>query len=100
MSGTDEPEMRQIELAENLDLSAATPLHESILAMRGNDMVIDASAVERVGGQCLQVLLSAQKSWEEDKASFSIENASEQFLSGLTLLGVEPESLHVKEVLQ
>jgi chemotaxis protein CheX len=100
MNATSQTEPRHLQLAENLDLTAVSPLHENLLSMRGSDIVIDASAVERVGGQCVQLLLSAHKSWVEDKASFEIENASENFTSALALLGIEPGSLHVKEALQ
>lgn len=100
MNATNQTETRHLQLAENLDLTAVAPLHESLMAMRGSDMVIDASAVERMGGQCVQLLLSAHQSWEEDKAAFRIENASENFLAALAVLGVEPGNLHVGEVLQ
>lgn len=92
-----EPETRQLQLAENLDLTAAVPLHETLLSMRGEDLLVDAASVERLGGQCVQLLLSARQSWAEDDASFAIENPSQNFLSALTILGVEPGSLNVKE---
>ncbi len=98
MSATD-TETRQLQLAENLDLTAAVPLHETLLTMRGEDLVIDASPVERLGGQCVQLLLSARQSWAEDDASFAIEKPSQNFLSALAILGVEPGSLNVKEEL-
>jgi len=96
MNASKPPEPRQLQLVENLDLTAVAPLHENLMSMRGNDVVIDASSVERMGGQCVQLLLSAHRSWAEDEASFEIENASENFLSAIALLGVEPGDLHVK----
>ena len=42
-----------------LDLSAAGPLAASLLRRRGSPLALDGSAVERLGGQCLQVLLAA-----------------------------------------
>ncbi|MCR9137864.1 MAG: STAS domain-containing protein [Alphaproteobacteria bacterium] len=100
MNASKPPEPRHLQLAENLDLTAVAPLHENLTSMRGEDLVIDASAVERLGGQCVQILLSAHQSWAEDDASFQIENASENFLAAIALLGVEPGDLHVTEVLQ
>ena len=43
-----------------LDLKAAASLQAAILAHRGQALELDASAVQRLGAQCLQVLLSAQ----------------------------------------
>ena len=98
MSAT-EPETRQLQLAENLDLTAAGPLHETLLSMRGEDLVVDAASVERLGGQCVWLLLSARQNWAEDDVAFAIENPSQNFLSALAILGVEPGSLNVKEEL-
>ena len=44
-----------------LDLRAAAPLADEFKARRGADINIDASNVERLGAQCAQVLLSAEK---------------------------------------
>lgn len=100
MSAETENQAGRLELAENLDLTAVTPLHQSLLAARGEALVVDASAVDRVGAQCIQLLLSARRSWDDDDVPFRVDAPSETFLSALTLLGVEPESLHVKEATQ
>ena len=42
-----------------LDLAQADALKAALLPMRGQSVVIDASRVERLGGLCLQVLISA-----------------------------------------
>ena len=55
--------MARLSLAPILDLSAAVPLRALLLAHRGQDLELDGSAVVRVGGQCLQVLLAAKRSW-------------------------------------
>jgi len=49
-----------------LDIRAAGPLKAEILALRGQALTLDASAVERLGGLCLQVLLSARAAWADD----------------------------------
>ncbi len=87
-----------IELAENLDLTAATPLTERLLAARGEPIIIDASKVERVGGQCLQVLLSAVVTWKADMMPLEIAEPSEGFENGLRLLGLSVDSLIEKEI--
>jgi len=55
-----------IALSAVLDLRAAEPLKAQLLAVRGQEATLDASAVERLGGLCLQVLLSALATWRAD----------------------------------
>jgi chemotaxis protein CheX len=74
-------------LAETLDLVAATPLATALLAKRGQDIAIDASAVRRLGGQCLQVLLAARAAWLADGRFFRITVVSAEFAHGLTQFG-------------
>ena len=79
-----------IQLPDTLDLIAARPLAKTLLSMRGSDVKIDASQVTRVGGQCLQVLLSAAATWDADHAILEVVSPSAEFIGGLKLLGVEP----------
>ena len=94
----DDTKSALIELPEHLDLTAATPLTERLLAARGEAIVIDASKVERLGGQCLQVLLSAVVTWKADMVPLEITKPSEGFESGLRLLGLSVDSLIEKEI--
>jgi chemotaxis protein CheX len=77
-----------VELAPILDLKAAAPLAAEFLALRGKPVDVDASRVERLGGQCLQVLLSAAKTWRIDEVHFALVNPSSEFSEGLDRLGV------------
>lgn len=86
-----------LELAAILDLNAAQPLHERLLSLRGKDVAVDATLVERVGGQCLQVLLSARRSWERDKAGFTITGASDAFVNALRQMGFASDLTPAKE---
>ena len=79
-------------LSEVLDLKAALPLAESLLAQRGSELMIDASRVERLGAQSLQILLSAMSTWHADGLSMEFIEASEPFIRGLELFGIDPES--------
>lgn len=74
-------------LADSLDMTAAGPLHKALLGRRGQALTVDASQVRRVGGQCLQVLLSAQSTWAADGAEFQIVDPSPEFADGLVLMG-------------
>ena len=40
-------------------------------------MVLDASAVQRLGGLCLQILLSARKTWAADGVNLSLGSVSQ-----------------------
>lgn len=62
-----------------LDLKAAEPLKAELLAHRGRVLVVDASGVERLGGLCLQVLLSAVRLWEHDKINLRLATPSDSF---------------------
>ena len=55
-----------------LDIRAAGPLQAEILASRGQALTLDASAVERLGGLCLQVLLSARSTWAADGQALTV----------------------------
>ena len=68
-----------ISLPAVLDLAQAEPLKAALLPMRGQSVVIDASRVERLGGLCLQVLISAQQSWARDGHSLKIDAVSREF---------------------
>ena len=82
------PEIRKsVVLAPVLDLKAAGPLADELLAARGAELQIDGAAVQRVGAQCLQVLVAARRTWAADRAGFAIVAASEQLQDTATLLG-------------
>jgi len=74
-------------LADTLDVNAAGPLTLTLLELRGQPLALDASQVRRIGGQCLQVLLSAQATWAVDGQAFDIVSPSPDFADGLALLG-------------
>ena len=85
-----------ITLGDSLDMTAAAPLVRELLARRGHPVALDASQVRRLGGQCLQVLLSAQVTWSADGAAFEIVNPSPEFAEALALMGADhlgPQSL-------
>lgn len=76
-----------LRLAEVLDLKAAVPLRSALMEARGAPVQIDASSVQRVGGLCLQVLMSARQTWVLDGAPLRIVNPSTEFTDGLALFG-------------
>ncbi len=93
MTTISDPSPRILELAAVLDFRAAAPLTESLLAMRGTALTIDTSRVERIGGQCLQVLLSAKQTWSADETALSFTNLTPGFVESLRLLGIAEADL-------
>jgi len=89
-----------VELQEFLDLKAAAPLAAELLARRGEELGIDASRVRRLGGQCLQVLLSAAMTWRADEVPLAFVNPSPDFIEGLERLGIAPATLIEQELRQ
>lgn len=68
-----------LKLPAVLDLNAAEPLKAELLARRGQGVIIDASDVERLGGLCLQVLLSAKRTWAADGVNLKLAPLSDAF---------------------
>ncbi|WP_333588211.1 STAS domain-containing protein [Phenylobacterium sp.] len=90
----------EVSLSPVLDLQAAEPLRAELMALRGRPLRVDASQVSRMGGLCLQVLLSARASWAEDGMSLRVEAPSEGFLEQLAAFGApqidfEPEGANL-----
>ena len=73
-----------------LDLVAAEKLHGQLVALRGRPLDIDASAVERMGGLSLQVLLSAQKTWAADGGSLRFSALSPAFQQSWDMFAAPP----------
>jgi anti-anti-sigma regulatory factor len=78
-----------LRLPASLDLPAARPLAAALLEHRGQPITIDASAVGQIGAQCVQVLLSAKRTWDADGVSLSIVNCAARMIEDLKLIGIE-----------
>lgn len=76
-----------LRLPSNLDIKSTSPLVEALLPLRGADLQIEASGVTHLGSQCLQLLLSAKKTWESEGFFCHITSPSEAFGEGLEHLG-------------
>ncbi len=89
-----------IRLPEFLDLAAAKPLARTLLERRGTPIVIDGSAVSQLGAQCVQVLLSAKKTWNADGVPLSLVNCAPRMVEDLHHLGIDPATLMSGELAQ
>jgi len=88
---------KSLSLAPVLDLNEASALHTQLMGLRGNPLVIDASAVERVGALCAQVLMAGAKSWEEQGQPFTFGKVSDPFMKTMQLIGVNIDHLLAQE---
>ena len=52
-------------------------------------VVLDGSQVDRVGAQCLQVLLSATATWQADGMELTVEEPSPAFAAALQTAGLD-----------
>jgi chemotaxis protein CheX len=88
---------KSLSLEKVLDLNEATALHGKFMALRGSDVTVDASSVERAGAHCVQVLMSAAKTWEEEKHAFTFSRMSDALAKTMQLIGVNYDHLLAKE---
>lgn len=91
---------KTLNLAAVLDLNEASALRDKLLSLRGHDLSIDASAVERVGALCAQVLMAAEKTWDQDTQSLTFSKVSDAFQKTMQLIGVDIDHLLAKEIRQ
>ena len=91
---------KTISLAAVLDLNEASLLRGKLMGLRGSDVAVDASGVERVGALCVQVIMAAAKTWDEDKLSFTFSKVSDAFQKTMQLIGVDIDHLLAKEIRQ
>jgi chemotaxis protein CheX len=82
-----------LELPSILDLIAAPGLLEAFISRRGHTLAVNAGAVQRLGAQCLQVLLAARAAWAADGQILLLENLSDEFSASLELMGATLEDL-------
>ncbi|WP_244497787.1 STAS domain-containing protein [Aureimonas sp. AU40] len=80
-----------------LDITASAGLHTTLLAHRGTPLALDASAVKRLGGQCLQLLISANRTWVADGVPLRLSGVSEAFERDLGLMGLTCDELLQRE---
>jgi len=84
------PPNEPLQLPEVLDLPAATSLAAALLDRRGRPTVVDALLTQRPGAQCLQVLLSAIKTWADDGVPLAFVNCGPLLIEHLRFLGIDP----------
>ena len=86
-----------VRLAEILDRAEAAHLLAILIERRGQELTLDASGVCRIGGQCLQILMSTAATWSSDAVAFAVADASQEFIAGVELFGVDPQRLSPRD---
>lgn len=74
-------------LPARLDGSTAALVTEGLRSLRGQPLDLCGFDVERVGGQGLQVLMAAFRTWAEDGQTLRIVDPSTALSGGLQTLG-------------
>ncbi|UMM07173.1 STAS domain-containing protein [Gluconobacter frateurii] len=75
-------------LPELLETGAAFDLLEHLKALP-EDILLDGADVKRLGGRCLEILLSARKTALARNNRFIIQNPSPELEKSLVLLGAK-----------
>jgi chemotaxis protein CheX len=100
IAGGQELQLLTIQLSPMLDHYAAAPLATELRDSVGKDLALDGSQVQRLGAQCLQVLLSASRTWGLDGKRLLLTDCSHQFIEDARLLGVELAALETGNIQQ
>ena len=88
--GPSEGNDQLFHLPEILDLAAAAPLARELLARRGRPTIIDAVASKQPGTWCVQVLLSAIRTWDHDRVPLTFVNCESSLTEHFRFLGLDP----------
>lgn len=92
VSSAESASCKRRSLRPVLDLTEANRLRDDMIrfATEG-DILLDASAVERMSTPCVQVLLSAGRTMASGRKIFKISNPSDAFGSAIAELGLQAE---------
>lgn len=81
----------RVVLTARLDSSAAIALRDRLLAAKGNDIVLDGSKVDFLGGLCLELLMSARHLWSAAGKTLSLQTPSARMVEDLGRFGISQE---------
>jgi chemotaxis protein CheX len=81
--------LTHVSLTPVLNSAAAAGLAGELLALRGRPLQVDAGEVTQIGGLCLQVLLSAGKTWALDNVAYALSPVSQALRDQAALLGAD-----------
>lgn len=76
-----------------LTVTQAAGLHSALMARAGQDVTVDMAEVTQLGALCLQVLISAAKSFRTAGAALHLANVPDKVLAQMTVMGMSPETI-------
>jgi len=92
--------VQKVVLPSACDAAAAGRMAAEFIAMRGNDIEVDASQVTQANVLALQVLLSAARTWKVDGKTFGLSHPGEKLSNALASLGLVQELFSQAAVIQ
>ena len=84
---------KNVVLEAKLDSDAAELLKDTLLKHQTDDISFDASAVEHLGGLCLEILMSAKYLWPVAGKSVKVTSPSLQMVEDLGRFGLTTDDL-------
>ncbi|MEM9838439.1 MAG: STAS domain-containing protein [Pseudomonadota bacterium] len=87
--GAAEAEYCQLTLAPKLASKAAVELYAQLKEHRGSMVALNASGVEQLGILCMQIIVSAAKTWNDEGVSFEVVEPSAAFVESAELVGLD-----------
>lgn len=85
--------VNEVPLAAKLDTAASAELRASLQAVKDGNVILDASAVEMIGGMCLEILMTAGVIWKSAGHEITLQNPSQQMTEDLARFGLTADTL-------
>lgn len=84
-----------LKLPQTLDVAAVRAVQKDLLDRRGKATTVDASDVERIGGLGVELLIAAQRLWEEDAVALQFTGVPDAMKGAFFDLGLDVATLDV-----
>ena len=74
-------------------MTAASKVHEQLMAMNGQNIQVDLSEVTLMGALCLQICVAAARQAKATDCTFEVVNAPDAVLAQINSMGLTPETI-------
>ena len=82
---------KEVVLDAKLDSAAVDQLKATLLGAQGEDITLDGSPVEQLGGLCLELLMCVRHLWAAAGNTVTVKTPSAQMVDDLGRFGLTPE---------
>lgn len=86
-----------LDLPRKLDTASASKLRSSLKEAVGQNIVLNASNVETLGGHCLELLLDAHHHWNTSGHTIHITDPAPAMIRDLECLGATIDAIRTGE---